>query len=358
MNQFSNKYDIIILGSGPAGLTAGIYSVRAGYKTLIISGTRWGGQLMLTTLVENYPGFVDGIQGPDLMMNMRKQAERLGCEFLNSEFTQGDFSSKLFKITADGKVYEGKSVIIATGADSIWLNVPGELQLRGRGVSTCAVCDAFFFRNKDTVVVGGGDSAMEEALVLAKVAKSVTVIHRKDSFRASKAMQDRVFKESKIKIVWNAEVVKYNGADKLESINSKLKTQNSKLQLKTQNQDISVSVEDFKNKLIQDFGGGRIIEENESEIVWQRPTDGVFVAIGHKPNTEKFKGIELDAKGYVARKEINGSDGLLKYRSATSVPGVFVGGDVHDYRYRQAITAAAFGCIAALDADKWLQENK
>lgn len=312
-------YDVIILGSGPAGLTAGIYSIRAGYKTLIVSGTRWGGQLMLTTLVENFPGFVDGIQGPELMMNIRKQAERLGCEFLNSEFTQGDFSSKPFKITADGKVYAGKSVIIATGADSIWLNVPGELQLRGRGVSTCAVCDAFFFRNKDTVVVGGGDSAMEEALVLAKVARSVTLVHRRDSFRASKAMQDRVFNEPKIKIVWNKSVTKYLGIDHVTGV------------------------------VLKDVKTG---EESEFK------TDGVFVAIGHKPNTDKFKGIELDAKGYVVRKEVNDEDGLLKYRSATSVPGVFVGGDVHDYRYRQAVTAAAFGCIAALDADKWLQENK
>ncbi|OGG26032.1 thioredoxin-disulfide reductase [Candidatus Gottesmanbacteria bacterium RIFCSPLOWO2_01_FULL_39_12b] len=312
-------YDIIILGSGPAGLTAGIYSIRAGYKTLIISGTRWGGQLMLTTLVENYPGFTEGIQGPDLMMNMRKQTERLGCELLNTEFTQGDFSSKPFKITAGGKVYETKSVIIATGADSIWLNVPGELQLRGRGVSTCAVCDAFFFRGKETVIVGGGDSAMEEALVLAKVAKSVTIIHRRDAFRASKAMQDRVFKEPKIKVMWNKSVTKYLGTEHVTGV------------------------------FLKDTKTG---EESEFK------TDGVFIAIGHKPNTEKFKGIELDEKGYVVRKEVQDEGGLLKYRSATSVPGVFVGGDVHDYRYRQAITAAAFGCIAALDADKWLQENK
>lgn len=312
-------YDVIILGSGPAGLTAGIYAVRAGHKTLIISGTRWGGQLMLTTLVENFPGFVDGIQGPDLMMNMRKQAERLGCEFLNTEFTQADFSAKPFKITADGKFYEGKAVIIATGADSIWLNVPGELQLRGRGVSTCATCDAFFFRNKEVVVVGGGDSAMEEALVLANVANSVTLVHRKDSFRASKAMQDRVLVNPKIKIIWNKIVTKYLGNESVTGI------------------------------MLKDALTG---EETEFK------TDGVFVAIGHKPNTDKFKGIELDVKGYVVRKEIKGSDGLLKYRSATSVPGVFVGGDVHDYRYKQAITAGAFGCIAALDADRWLQESK
>lgn len=312
-------FDIIILGSGPAGLTAGIYAIRAGHRTLVIPGTRWGGQLMLTTLVENFPGFVDGIQGPDLMMNMRKQAQRLGVEFLNTDFTQADFTKKSFKITADGKVYEAKSVVIATGADSIWLNVPGELQLRGKGVSTCATCDAFFFRGKDVVVVGGGDSAMEEALVLAMVAKSVTIIHRRDSFRASKAMQDRVFGNSKIKVTWNKAITKYLGTEHVTGV------------------------------MLKD---GKTGKEEEFK------TDGVFVAIGHTPNTDKFKGIELDAKGYVVRKEMKDTDGLVMYRSATSVPGVFVGGDVHDYRYRQAVTAAAFGCMAALDADRWLQEKR
>lgn len=315
----TNAFDIIILGSGPAGLTAGIYSIRAGHKTLLITGIRWGGQLMLTTLVENYPGYVDGIQGPDLMMNMRKQAERLGVEFLNTDFTQADFSMKPFKVTADNKIYESKSVIIATGADSIWLNIPGEMQLRGKGVSTCATCDAFFFRGKNVVVVGGGDSAMEEALVLSQVAKSVTIIHRRDEFRASKAMQDRVFAEQKIKVIWNKTVVKYLGTDHITGV------------------------------LLKDIKTGK---EEEFQ------TDGVFLAIGHKPNTEIFKGIELDNKGYIARKEEKDKTGLLKYWSETSVPGVFVSGDVHDYRYKQAITAAAFGCIAALDADKWLQENK
>lgn len=312
-------YDIIILGSGPAGLTAGIYAIRAGYKTLLIPGIQWGGQLMLTTLVENYPGFIDGIQGPDLMVNMRKQAERLGVEFLNTDFTQADFSQKPFKITADGIVYEAKSVIIATGADSIWLNIPGEMQLRGKGVSTCAVCDAFFFRGRDTIVVGGGDSAMEDALVLSKVAKAVTIFHRRDKFRASKAMQDRVFKEAKIKVIWNKSVTKYLGTEHVTGVMMK--------------DEITGKEEEFK-------------------------TDGVFLAIGHKPNTEKFVGIELDTKGYIVRKEVKDESGLLGYRSATSVPGVFVGGDVHDYRYKQAITAAGFGCIAALDADRYLSENK
>jgi thioredoxin reductase (NADPH) len=312
-------YDVIILGSGPAGLTAGIYTVRAGHKTLLVAGSSWGGQLTLTTLVENFPGFPDGIQGPKLMMDMRSQAERLGVEFLNTDFTQADFSSYPFKITAGGKIYEGKSVIIATGADSIWLNIPGELQLRGKGVSTCATCDAFFFRGKNVVVVGGGDSAMEEALVLAQVAKSVTIIHRRDKFRASRAMQDRVFADVKIKVIWNKIVTKYLGTERVTGI----------------------VLEDIKT---------------DREKVFE--TDGVFVAIGHKPNSDRLKGIALDAKGYVVRKEKKDTQGLLKYCCATSVEGVFVGGDVHDYRYRQAVVAAGFGCMAALDADKWLQEKK
>jgi thioredoxin reductase (NADPH) len=311
-------YDIIILGSGPSGLTASIYAVRAGHKTLVVAGTRWGGQLMLTTEVDNFPGFPEGIQGPDLMLNKRKQAERLGVEFINGDFTEADFSKSPFKIKADGKVHETKSVIIATGADSIWLNVPGEIQLRGKGVSTCATCDAFFFRGKDVVVVGGGDSAMEEALVLANVAKSVTLMHRRDSFRASDAMQKRVFANEKINVVWNKEITKYLGTEHV----------------------IGVMLKDTKTG-----------EESEFK------TDGVFVAIGHTPNTTLLKGIELDKKGYVVRKEKPDMTGVCKLKSATNIEGVFVSGDVHDTRYRQAITASAYGCMAALDADVWLEEH-
>ncbi len=299
-------YDIIILGSGPAGLTGAIYAIRAGHKTLVISGIKWGGQLMLTTLVENFPGFADGIQGPDLMVAMRKQAERLGVEFVNTDFSKADFVKKPFTVTADDKTYEAKSVIIATGADSIWLNVLGELQLRGKGVSTCATCDAFFFRNKHVVIAGGGDSAMEEALVLANVATSVTIIHRRDSFRASDAMQKRIFANPKINVIWNKIITRYIGTDHLTGLMLK--------------DTVSGKEEEFK-------------------------TDGVFVAIGHKPNTGLFSGIALDEKGYVKKTGAT---------SATNVDGVFVAGDVHDHRYRQAITAAAFGCMAALDADRWL----
>lgn len=311
-------YDVIILGSGPAGFSAAIYTVRSGRKTLLLSGVRWGGQLMLTTLVENYPGFPDGIQGPNLMMNMRKQSERLGVEIVNADFEKAEFTKKPFQVTSEGKTYRGKSVIIATGADSIWLNVPGEMQLRGKGVSTCATCDAFFFRGKNVVVVGGGDSAMEESLFLANVAKSVTIIHRRDKFRASHAMQQRVLANGKIKVLWNKGVTAFLGVEKVSGV--KLKD---------------------------------TVTGNESDFA----TDGVFVAIGHKPNSERFKGIELDKKGYIVRKEVPDEQGLLKYRSATSVRGVFVGGDVHDYRYKQAVTAAAYGTMAALDADKWLMEE-
>ncbi|MBI3955243.1 thioredoxin-disulfide reductase [Candidatus Gottesmanbacteria bacterium] len=311
-------YDVIIIGSGPAGLTAGIYCIRAGLKTLILAGIRWGGQLMLTTLVENYPGYVDGIQGPDLMMNMRRQAERLGVEILNIDFENGDFTKVPFTLTADGKTFQAKAVIVSTGADSKWLEVPGEIQLRGKGISTCATCDAFFFRGKEVVVVGGGDSAMEEALVLANVAKSVTIIHRRDEFRASLAMQKRVFSEPKIKVIWNKAVSKVLG-------------------------DLHVT--------------GMILKDQKTGKESEFKTDGIFVAIGHIPNTDKLKGLELDRKGYILRKEVT-ENGLLKYRSASNIRGVFVGGDVHDYNYKQAVTAAGFGCIAALDVIRFLDENK
>lgn len=273
---------------------------------------------MLTTTVENFPGFPDGIQGPQLMANIRKQAERLGVEILNSDFSNVNFSAKPFEVTVGVKIFEGKSLIVATGADNIWLDVPGEKELRGKGISVCATCDAFFFRGKDVMIVGGGDTAMEEALHLAKAAKAVTIIHRRDSFRASKAMQDKVFAESKIKVLWNKTIVKYLGSEKLTGV------------------------------ILKDTKTGK--EENFK-------TDGVFVAIGQKPNTDKFKGLELDAKGYIVRKEIKDGKGRVEYQSATSIDGVFVAGDVFDYRYRQAIVASGWGAIAALDSDRWLEEK-
>ncbi len=263
---------------------------------------------MLTTLVENYPGFPDGIQGPDLMVNMRKQAERFGAQFLDEDFVSADFSSKPFKITASDKTFEGKSVIIATGADTKWLQVPGEKEKIGRGVSSCAPCDAVFFRGKNVIVVGGGDSAMEEALVLTKFATNVTLIHRRDSFRASEIMQKRVKNNSKIKIIYNSEVVEILGEQNVTGVK---------------------------------------IKNNQTNEISQMPVDGVFVAIGHIPNTGKFKDIELDQNGFVK----------VHNHFLTNKEGVFVAGDVHDSHYKQAVTAAGYGCSAALEAEKWLRDS-
>ena len=322
-------YDTIIIGGGPAGLTAAIYTTRANLKTLVIAGLKWGGQLMLTTEVENFPGFPKGIMGPDLMMNMRKQAEKFGAEIVEVDFTSGNFSKRPFKINVGDKAYEGKSVILATGADTKWLEVPGEMEKIGRGVSTCAPCDGPFFKNKNIIVVGGGDSAMEDAEVLTRYANLVTLIHRRDSFRASKIMQDKVKNNPKIKIVLDTQVTKILGENNVTGVelSSKFKIQNSKLP--------------------EEFGGKRLTI-NDQELVWEMAIDGVFVAIGHIPNTAVFKGIDLDEKGYVKVYE----------HTKTNVNGVFVAGDVHDVHYKQAITAAGFGCQAALEAEKWLTESQ
>src|SRR3990167_4712644 len=301
-------YDVIIIGSGPAGLTAAIYTTRANLKTLLIAGGKWGGQLMITTIVDNYPGFPEGIQGPDLMLAMRKQAERFGTEFVDEDFEEGDFSANPFKIKAGEKTFEGKSVIIATGADTKWLDVPGEKEKIGKGVSSCAPCDAFFFKNKKTIVVGGGDSAMEEALVLANFASEITVVHRSETFRASQIMQDKAKKNSKIKFLFNTEITKILGDEKVTGV-------------------------ELKN--------------NKTGKVSKMDLDGVFVAIGHIPNTIKFKGIEMDEKGYIK----------VKDHTRTNIDGVFVAGDVHDSHYRQAVTAAGFGCMAALEVDAWLRKT-
>ena len=313
-------YDVIIIGSGPAGLTAALYTTRANLKTLVIAGSNWGGQLMLTTLVENYPGFPEGIQGPELMQDMRKQSERFGAEIIDIDFTQGDFSrlpspsgeaiggqaKRPFVITAGNKNFQGKSVIIATGADTKWLGVPGEKEKIGRGVSSCAPCDAFFFKGKNVIVVGGGDSAMEEALVLAKFATNVTLVHRSENFKASQIMLNRVKENPKIKMILNTEIKEILGQVKVDSV---------KL---------------FNNKT------------NESP---EMPIDGVFVAIGHIPNTKMFQGIDMDERGFIK----------VYNHTTTNVEGVFVAGDVHDAHYKQAITAAGFGCMAALEAEKWLE---
>ena len=299
-------YDVIIIGSGPAGLTAAIYTTRADLKTLLIAGGKWGGQLQLTTLVENYPGFPEGIQGPDLMTAMRKQAEKFGTEFLDEDFESADFSTRPFKIKASNKTFESKSVIIATGADTKWLDVKGEKEKIGRGVSSCAPCDAVFFRNKNVIVVGGGDSAMEEALVLTKFATTVTLAHRKDSFKASEIMQKRVKDNPKVKILFNTEVTEVLGEQNVTGV-----------------------------KLLN----------NKTNVTQDLPIDGVFVAIGHIPNSSKFKDIELDEAGFIK----------IHDHFLTNKEGVFVAGDVHDSHYKQAVTAAGYGCSAALEAEKWLE---
>jgi len=300
---------VIVIGSGPAGLTAAIYASRDRLKTLVVAGAMWGGQLMLTTEVENFPGFKEGILGPDLMDNMWKQAERFGTELIFDDATAVDFSSRPFKVTVGSKVYEGKSVIIATGASAKWLGLESETRLRGRGVSVCATCDAAFFKDKKAVVVGGGDTALEEALALSKFAKEIKVIHRRDKLRASMILQERAFKDPKIELIWNSTVQEILGKDRVEGIRL------------------------------------RKVDSNEE---FELSCDAVFIAIGHKPNTEVFKGqIELDQKGYA----------VVRDGTKTNVEGVFAAGDVKDYRYRQAATAAGEGCKAALDAEKYLERG-
>lgn len=312
-------WNVIIIGSGPSGLTAAIYTTRGAASTLILAGDKWGGQLMLTTEVDNYPGFPEGILGPELMEKMKAQATRFGAEMVMKNATSLKVLNGLYEVSDGEKVYKGKSVIIATGSDTRWLGVPGEDKLRGRGVSSCAPCDAPFFKNKKVAVVGGGDSAMEEALVLTKYAESVTVIHRRDKFRASQAMQQRVLNNKKIKVMWNTEVVELIGDQKLEKV--KLMT-----------------------------------KEGEVEEAF----DGLFVAIGHVPMTGIFKDIiEFDEKGYVVRnsKSKTQNPKLLKFQMSTSREGIFVAGDVHDYHYKQAATAAGFGCMAGMEALKFLDKD-
>jgi len=305
-------WDVIIIGSGPSSFTAAIYTTRGAASTLVIGGASWGGQLMLTTDVDNYPGFPEGIQGPELMAKMREQAEKFNAEVKQEDVVKVDFSSKPFKLMTDSGEYLANSVIIATGAGTRWLGVPGEEKLRGRGISSCAPCDAPFFKEKKVIVVGGGDSAMEEALVLTKYAREVSIIHRRDSFKASQAMQKKVFDNEKINVVWNSEIVEFVGEQKLEKV------------------------------ILKDKDG----KTPELEV------DGAFVAIGHIPATNIFKDqIELDEHGYVKKIEKEG------FKMATSKDGVFVAGDVHDHHYRQAVTAAGFGSMAALEVLAYLDKE-
>jgi thioredoxin reductase (NADPH) len=302
-------YDVIIIGSGPAGLTAAIYTGRAKLNTLGIGGLTWGGQLMLTSEVENFPGFPDSISGPELMSKMRTQAEKFGAKIIFEDVTSVDFSSRPFKIHVGDKSFEAKAVIIATGASARWLGLPSEVRLLGKGVSACATCDAPFFREKKIVVVGGGDTAMDEALTLTKYAREVIIIHRRNQLRASKILQERVFANSKINFVWNSVVEDILGKDRVEGVR-------------------------LKN-----------VQTNEVTTI---STDAVFIAIGHQPNTDVFKGqTDLDENGYV----------IVHDETKTSVEGVFAAGDNQDPRYKQAVTSAGSGCKAALDVAKYLQEH-
>ena len=304
---------VIIIGSGPAGYTAAVYAARANLAPLMLTGIQAGGQLTLTTLVENYPGFVDGIQGPDLMEAMRKQAERFGTELIAEDATSVDFGRRPFVVRAGKTTYEGDTVIIATGATAKLLGLDAEAKLMGRGVSTCATCDGFFFKDQNIMVVGGGDSAMEEALYLARLGRKVEVVHRRDSLRASKIMQDRARQNPKIEFIWNT------------------------------------AVDD-----ILDGQGGKVtavrLKNLKTGALDERPVDGLFIAIGHRPNTEIFRGqIELLPNDYV--KVVPGT-------TQTSLPGVFAAGDVQDHLYRQAVTAAATGCMAALEAERYLESTE
>lgn len=308
-DKTKTKFDVIIIGAGPSGYTAGIYCSRAGYDTLILSGLLPGGQLVNTTEVENYPGFENGIMGPDLMIDMRKQSQRMGTTIIDDVVVDVDFRRKPFKVLTASEEFEGRAVIIATGANPRKLGVEGEETFSGKGVSYCATCDGPFFRNQEIVVVGGGDSAIEEATFLTKFASNVHLIHRRGELRASKIMQERAFNNEKIKFHFDSAVTSIKGDQKIQQVVLK--------NLKT------------NEETTHDAGG-------------------LFVAIGHDPNTQLFKSqIDLDDEGYI----------VLKNKTHTNMEGIFAAGDVHDRSYRQAITAAAFGCMAAIDVDEYLTET-
>ena len=304
----TTERQVIIIGSGPAGLTAALYAARANLKPLVIEGIEAGGQLMLTTMVENWPGYRDGIMGPDLMQELRAQAERFGAEIIQGDVSSVDLSDRPFVVNVDKTRYLAHALIVATGASAKWLDLGVDKKLSGRGVSTCATCDGFFFKGLPVAVIGGGDTAMEEAIYLAKLATRVTVIHRRDTLRASKVMQDKAMATPNISFVWNTEVTDIKDLEKGEVTTL-------------------------------------VLQNNQTGAVSELPVDGVFIAIGHTPNTALFQGqLELEENGYL--KTFKGS--------RTSVSGVFAAGDVQDHIYRQAVTAAGSGCMAAIDAERFL----
>ena len=297
----------MIIGSGPAGLTAAIYAARANLEPIVVGGYAPGGQLMITSDVENFPGFPEGIQGPELMQKFREQAERFGTKFVDVDIDSVDLSTRPFRIWADKVEYTADSVIVATGASALWLGLDNETRLRGRGVSACATCDGFFFRGKKVAVVGGGDTALEEATFLTRFASEVVLLHRRDRFRGSKIMQDRALEHPKINVRWNTEVADVLGDDKVEGLRLRNTSDGS--------------------------------EQDEM-------MEGLFVAIGYKPNTDVFRDwLDVDDKGYL----------VVTDETHTKIDGVFIAGDVHDHRYRQAVTAAADGCKAAIDVERWLE---
>ncbi len=305
----SKVYGVIIIGSGPAGYTAALYAARANLSVLVIQGYQTGGQLMQTSEVENYPGFEEGILGPEMMEKFEKQAQRFGAEMIPEDVIAVDFSRRPFVVTTDSGEYRSLAVIIATGASAKWLGLPSEQRLQGRGVSACATCDGFFFKNRDLVVIGGGDTAMEEAIFLTRYASHVTLIHRRDTFRASKIMQERAHKNPKISFLMDSEVIEVLGEDAVTGVVV------------------------------------RNLKTDEEQVL---PAQGLFLAIGHKPNTDLFKGlINTDEVGYIVPVE----------HTMTNIPGVFAAGDVTDHRYRQAVTAAGDGCRAAIDVERWLESQ-
>ncbi len=307
--QGSPPYDVAIIGSGPAGYTAAIYAARANLRTVVLQGDNFGGQLMITSEVENYPGFEEGIQGPEMMEKFEAQARRFGAEMVSSDVVRVSFAHRPFTLFTEESAYRARTVIVATGASALWLGLPNEERLQGRGVSGCATCDGPFFRNKELAVVGGGDTAMEEAIFLTKYASHVYLIHRRETFRASKIMQQRARENPKISILLNTVVEDVHGQESVEGVT------------------------------IRDVNSG------EARML---PVQGLFVAIGHRPNTEIFRGVlDMDPIGYLH----------THHFTMTNVPGVFAAGDVVDHRYRQAVTAAGDGCRAAIDAERWLESQ-
>lgn len=298
---------VVIVGSGPAGLTAAIYAARANLEPVVLAGSTPGGQLMLTSDVENYPGFAEGIQGPELMAAMRAQAERFGSRLVDVDIDRVDFSQRPFRIWARGTEYRAQSVIVATGASALWLGLESETRLRGRGVSACATCDGFFFKDREIAVVGGGDTAFEEATYLTRFVTKVHLLHRRDTFKASKIMVDRALEHPKIQVHPNVAVEEIVGENKVEGVK---------------------------------------LRDTVTGVTSEMPIDGVFIAIGYEPNTAAFRDwLDVDEKGYL----------IVHDETGSKVDGVFIAGDVHDHRYRQAVTAAADGCKAAIDAERWLE---